>query len=61
MKYLALKAEINMFYFSNIFYIMVFKFYLKYYLNTSLIRGHCSHDHIVVGFTTTYAISAYHH
>ena len=23
--------------------------------------GHCGHDHMVVGFTTTYAISAYHH
>jgi len=24
-------------------------------------RGHRDHDHMVVGFTTTYAISAYHH
>ena len=24
-------------------------------------RGCCSHDCMVVGFTTTYAISAYHH
>jgi len=24
-------------------------------------RGHCGHDLIVVGFTTTCAISAYHH
>ena len=24
-------------------------------------RGHRGHDHMVVGFTTTYAISAYHH
>ena len=24
-------------------------------------KGHCGHDHMVVGFTTTYAISAYHH
>jgi hypothetical protein len=24
-------------------------------------RGHCGRDHMVVGFTTTYAISAYHH
>jgi len=24
-------------------------------------RGHCGHDRMVVGFTTTYAISAYHH
>jgi len=24
-------------------------------------RGHRGRDHIVVGFTTTYAISAYHH
>jgi hypothetical protein len=23
--------------------------------------GRCGHDRIVVGFTTTYAISAYHH
>ena len=24
-------------------------------------RGHCNHDCMVVEFTTTYAISAYHH
>jgi hypothetical protein len=24
-------------------------------------RGRCGHDRMVVGFTTTYAISAYHH
>jgi len=24
-------------------------------------RGHRDSDHMVVGFTTTYAISAYHH
>jgi len=24
-------------------------------------RGHHGHDHMIVGFTTTYAISAYHH
>jgi len=24
-------------------------------------RGCCGRDHMVVGFTTTYAISAYHH
>ena len=23
-------------------------------------RGHCSRDHMIVGFTTTYAISTYH-
>jgi hypothetical protein len=23
--------------------------------------GHREHDHMIVGFTTTYAISAYHH
>ena len=23
--------------------------------------GRCGRDHMVVGFTTTYAISAYHH
>jgi hypothetical protein len=27
----------------------------------SINRGHCGHDRMVVGFTTTYAISAYHH
>ena len=26
-----------------------------------LFQGPCGHDHIVVGFTTTYAVSAYHH
>ena len=25
------------------------------------IRGHCDHDRLVVGFSTTYAMSAYHH
>jgi hypothetical protein len=29
--------------------------------NQTLLRGHCGHDHMVVGFTTTCAISAYHH
>jgi hypothetical protein len=24
-------------------------------------KGRCGRDHMVVGFTTTYAISAYHH
>ena len=24
-------------------------------------RGHCGRDHMVVGFTTTYAINAFHH
>jgi len=24
-------------------------------------RGHCGRDRMAVGFTTTYAISAYHH
>ena len=24
-------------------------------------RGRCGHDSVVVGYTTTYAISAYHH
>ena len=28
---------------------------------TETTRDSCSHDHTVVGFTTTYAISAYHH
>ena len=26
-----------------------------------LMGGHCGRDRTVVGFTTTYAISAYHH
>jgi hypothetical protein len=26
-----------------------------------LYGGRCGHDHMVVGFTTTYAIRAYHH
>ena len=26
-----------------------------------LYGGGCGHDHMVVGFTTTYAIRAYHH
>jgi hypothetical protein len=29
--------------------------------NQTLFRGCLGHDHMVVGFTTTYAISAYHH
>jgi len=29
--------------------------------NQTLFRGRCGHDHMVVGFATTYAISAYHH
>ena len=29
--------------------------------NQTLFRGSCGHDHMVVGFATTYAISAYHH
>ena len=24
-------------------------------------RGHCGRDRMVVGYTTTYAMSAYHH
>ena len=27
----------------------------------SAVRGRCGHDHMVVGFKTTYAINAYHH
>ena len=27
---------------------------------TISVRGHCGHDRMVVGFTTTYAIGAYH-
>jgi len=33
----------------------------KYVLITRKIWGHRGHDCMVVGFTTTYAISAYHH
>ena len=29
--------------------------------NQTLFRGRCGHDHMVVGFAITYAISAYHH
>ena len=28
---------------------------------TSSLQGHRGHDHMVVGFKTTYGISAYHH
>jgi hypothetical protein len=35
--------------------------YLIQYEPTYLQRGHRGRDHMVVGFTTTYAISAYHH
>jgi sterol desaturase/sphingolipid hydroxylase (fatty acid hydroxylase superfamily) len=31
------------------------------FLYLLLILCHCGHDHMVVGFTTTCAISAYHH
>jgi hypothetical protein len=36
---------------------------VSYYSLTLLYseRGHHGHDRMVVGFTTTYAISAYHH
>jgi len=30
-------------------------------LQLRFVRGRRCHDHMVVGFTTTYAISAYHH
>jgi len=30
-------------------------------LNNTVGGSRCSCDHMVVGFTTTYAISAYHH
>jgi hypothetical protein len=29
--------------------------------NNNILSGHHGHDHMVVGFTTTCAISAYHH
>jgi len=31
------------------------------YRNFKIFRGHSGRDRMVVGFTTTYAISAYHH
>ena len=34
---------------------------LLHQLNGQDSEGHCGCDHMVVGFTTTYAISAYHH
>jgi len=33
----------------------------KFYFNPTFRRCRHGHDHMVVGFTTTYAISAYHH
>jgi hypothetical protein len=30
-------------------------------VNTTELRDRRGHDHMVVGFTTTYAISPYHH
>jgi hypothetical protein len=36
------------------------KIWLKL-VNILLLEGHRGRDHIVVGFTTTYAISSYHH
>ena len=32
-----------------------------YTFTSVLDRGHCGHDCLVVGFISTYAISAYHH
>jgi hypothetical protein len=37
-------------------------FFIKLFSkNQTLFRGRCGHDHMVVGFSTSYAISAYHH
>ena len=33
----------------------------NHYQVSNLIKGHRGRDRIIVGFTTTYAISAYHH
>jgi uncharacterized membrane protein YcgQ (UPF0703/DUF1980 family) len=41
-----------------LFFILLF---IQTYTVSINIRGHRGHDHMVVGFTTTYAISAYHH
>jgi len=34
---------------------------VKFYINAYAFRHHRGRDHMIVGFTTTYAISAYHH
>jgi hypothetical protein len=33
---------------------------IYYYIYSKCFRGRHGHDHMVVGFMTTYAISAYH-
>ena len=38
-----------------------FSLYFLEFFNTLCLRGHRDRHRIVVGFTTTYAISAYHH
>jgi len=30
-------------------------------ITTKVVEGHCGRDRMVVGFTTTYALSFYHH
>jgi len=47
----------------NLVSYLYFGFNIAYlsYLITIMTWGHCGHDHMVLGFTTTYAISAYHH
>jgi hypothetical protein len=35
--------------------------HLKLNILQFVLRDHLGRDHMVVGFTTTYAISAYHH
>ena len=39
----------------------LFFFYNVFFFIKVRDRDHCGHDRMVVGFTTTYAISAYHH
>jgi len=34
---------------------------MKTLFDTDQSRGHRGHDHMVIGFTTTYVNSAYHH
>jgi len=39
---------------------MMIRFYIDVHVHFNL-RGRSGHDRMVVGFTTTYTISAYHH
>ena len=35
--------------------------FVNYWFDSKILRGRRGHDRMIVGFTTTYAISAYHH